>query len=107
MQRARIRDAAAVLPLGGVLLFTPPFMRVFDQPISLLGVPLLHVSLFTLWLVGLGLTAWLARRLVVEIDDELSSDGAPGGVGNVPVEGRDLGTAADGDGAGSRADAAR
>jgi|GEM_PF-938984 len=106
MQKGRIRDAAAVLPMGGVLLFTPPFMRIFDQPVSILGLPLLHVSLFTLWLVGLLLTAWLARRLVGQIDEELGVD-SPGGSTRHPVEYRDRGTVAHGDGAGSNTRAAR
>jgi hypothetical protein len=95
MQSRRLRDAAAILPMGGVLLFTPPFMRVFDQPVTLLGVPLLHVSLFVLWFVGLVLTAFVARALTRDIEEEepaeaetWESASAPtgDGAGSVPFE---------------------
>lgn len=69
MQRRRLRDAAAALPLGAVLIFTPPYMRIYDQDWTVFGVPFLHVSLFALWFIGLLLSAALARRLVADADD--------------------------------------
>ena len=69
MQRRRLRDAAAALPMGAVLIFTPPYMRIYDQEWTVFGVPFLHVSLFALWFIGLLLSAALARRLVADADD--------------------------------------
>jgi len=74
MNRRRLRDAAAALPLGAVLLFTPPYMRIYDQDWTVFGVPFLHVSLFALWFAGLILSAALARRLIA--DEEAGGDGA-------------------------------
>ncbi len=62
--RRRARDAAVLLPLGGVLLFLPPYVRLFDQSGFLFGLPLLHVYIFCIWFVGILLTAWLSRRLI-------------------------------------------
>ncbi|MEQ8603011.1 MAG: hypothetical protein RIB45_06800 [Marivibrio sp.] len=73
MNRRRLRDAAAALPAGAVLIFTPPYMRIYDQDWTVFGVPFLHVSLFALWFVGLVLSAALARRLIA--DEEAGEDG--------------------------------
>lgn len=62
----RARDAAIILPLGAVLLFVPPYVSLFDQPGFLFNIPLLHIYIFVLWLVGIVLTALLARRLARE-----------------------------------------
>lgn len=60
----RLRDIAFLLPFGGVILFLPPYVAIFDQDVDFGGVPFLHVSLFAAWLVGIVLTALVARRLV-------------------------------------------
>ncbi len=60
----RLRDIAVLLPLGGVILFLPPYVAIFDQDVDFGGVPFLHVSLFAAWLLGIVLTALVARRLV-------------------------------------------
>jgi len=71
----RARDAAIILPLGAVLLFLPPYVRLFDQPGFLFNIPLLHAYIFVLWLVGIVLTAMLARRLSREADAEAAATG--------------------------------
>lgn len=60
----RARDAAVLLPIGALLIFMPPYLRLLDQPGTIFGIPLLYAYLFTLWLVGIVLTGLLARRLV-------------------------------------------
>lgn len=64
----RARDAAVLLPLGAVLLFMPPYVRLLDQPGFVAGVPLLHAWIFAIWLIGIVLTGLLARRLGAEED---------------------------------------
>lgn len=70
----RARDAAILLPLGGLLLFLPPYVRLFDQPAFVFGLPLLHVYIFCVWLAGIALTALLARRLMIHEDEELEAE---------------------------------
>lgn len=76
MRLRRHKDAAAALPLGALLIFTPPFMLAFDHPGRFMGVPLLLIFLFVLWTVGIGLAWALGRRLVAEIDEDLATDEA-------------------------------
>lgn len=71
----RARDAAILLPLGGLLLFLPPYVQLFDQPAYVFGLPLLHVYIFCIWFAGILLTALLARRLVVREEEELGDSG--------------------------------
>ncbi len=75
----RLRDAAVALPAAGLLLFMPPYVLVFDQPATLFGVPLLLVYIFAAWMIGLILTAVVARRLVRQIDDSADTPGAEPG----------------------------
>lgn len=60
----RTRDAALVLPLIGILIFLPPYIRIFDQNAFLAGIPVLFIYIFMLWFIGIVLTAIVARRLV-------------------------------------------
>lgn len=71
----RARDAAILLPLGGLLLFLPPYVQLFDQPVYVFGLPLLHVYIFCIWFVGIVLTALLARRLMAREEQELGGSG--------------------------------
>ena len=59
----RLRDLALVIPIGGVILFLPPYVQIFDQPWTIGGVPFLHISLFAIWTLGIVITAMLSSRL--------------------------------------------
>ncbi len=50
-----------VAAMIGLLLVTYPIVNVPNQPVLVLGVPLLYLYLFALWLAGIGL-AWLLSR---------------------------------------------
>ena len=60
----RLRDAAFIVPLGGVVLFLPPYVLIFDQAGVFHGIPFLHIALFASWFVGIILTAVIARLLI-------------------------------------------
>lgn len=59
----RLRDAALLVPIGCLLLFMPPYVGVFDLPEFLFGIPLLHIFIFSVWLIGIVLTALIANRM--------------------------------------------
>jgi hypothetical protein len=69
MRNRRTRDLGIILPLGGLLLLMPPYISIFDQPVFLAGVPMLPACIFIAWMTGIGLTAWLARRIYRTEDD--------------------------------------
>jgi len=75
MPERRLRDAAFLLPLACTLLFLPPYISVFDQDVSVFGVPLLHVYLFGVWLAAIALTAVLSRRLARSMDERSTDTG--------------------------------
>lgn len=87
MADRRLRDAALLLPLGGALLLLPPYIRVFDQHVTVLGVPLLHLYLFGIWLLGIVLTALLSRRLARQIGEPPSDDSQTSSGGEPPAGG--------------------
>lgn len=59
----RLRDAALLVPLGCLLLFMPPYVGIFDLPGFLFGIPLLYIFIFSVWFIGIVLTAVIAIRL--------------------------------------------
>lgn len=48
--------------IAGVLLFNYPLMSLFDRPITVFGLPLLHVYLFLAWLGLIVAIAWIVER---------------------------------------------
>ncbi len=84
--RRRLRDIALLLPIGALILFLPPYIRIFSQPSFVFGVPLLHVYIFSAWLIGIVLTGLVARRFArvetwPEIDSDTGEDDDRGGKG--------------------------
>lgn len=71
--RANTRDLAIILPVGALAIFLPPYLRIFDQPVTVLGIPLLPLAIFTAWLVGIVLTLLLARRLTRAATDAVGT----------------------------------
>ncbi len=62
---AKLKAWAVILFLAGVLLNHFPFVSLFNQPVSLLGIPLLIFYLHALWIgviVGLLLLARAIQR---------------------------------------------
>lgn len=59
----RLRSLAVLLPFGALALFMPPYILLFDNPVTLVGIPLLPLAIFALWLIGIVLTGLVARAL--------------------------------------------
>ena len=57
-------DAQRLLALFvlGWVLFNFPLLALWDLPMTVFGVPLLPFALFAIWLLLIGLTAWLMER---------------------------------------------
>lgn len=43
----------------GCLLLNAPLLGIFDRPVSVLGLPLLYVYVFSVWIGLIGLIAWI------------------------------------------------
>jgi hypothetical protein len=65
----RLADRAFVLPVIAFLLLTPPILGIFNAPVLLLGIPLLHVYCFAVWLIAIACGGWLARHMIADGDD--------------------------------------
>lgn len=48
--------------IAGVLLLNFPLLSLFDRPIILFGLPLLHVYLFLVWGALIFAVGWIAER---------------------------------------------
>jgi hypothetical protein len=59
----RVRDAAALLPLAGLVLLMPPLITLFAVEADWLGVPAIVAYVFGVWLGLIGCAALVARRL--------------------------------------------
>ena len=59
----RIVGAAVLLPCIGLFLMMPPLIQLFTLDRDVLGVPLIVIYLFGVWIALVGCAAWLSRRL--------------------------------------------
>lgn len=64
LAEARTRDATIVLPLIGLLLFTPPLIVVFTSVNSIGGVPIVVLYVFGTWTAVIIIAYFLSRRLL-------------------------------------------
>jgi len=48
--------------IAGVLLLNYPLLSLFDRPLSLFGLPLLHVYLFLVWGGLIFVVGWIVER---------------------------------------------
>jgi len=62
----RRRDAALLLPILGVILYTTPVLRIFTADLRVFGIPLVFVFVYGAW-AGLIL---LGRRLALRLRDD-------------------------------------
>ena len=66
MRERRRRGPGAQLLLAlwaaALVLFNFPMMMVWDQDVTVLGLPLLPVALFTIWAVLIAVLAWASER---------------------------------------------
>lgn len=63
--------------LLGIIIFTPPFLGIFNTPRLILGIPMLYLYLFGAWGLLIGLVAQIVHRAAGDDDDE-TAPAAPG-----------------------------
>lgn len=63
------RDAAAILPFLGLVLFFPPLVYIFTAPLTVAGIPLIVVYIFGVWAAMILATFLVARRLKPDPED--------------------------------------
>jgi hypothetical protein len=73
----RLSDRAFVLTVTTLILLTPPIVVIFDVPVLILGIPLLHVYCFAVWLAAIVAGGVLATRMSAARSGFLPSDGVP------------------------------
>lgn len=59
----RLTERALVLTLLTLFLLTPPIITIFDVPIFVLGIPLLHIYCFGVWFAAIVIGGVLAARM--------------------------------------------
>ena len=62
----RSREAALILPLTGLALFTPPLIGLFALDLSVIGAPLIVVYIFAVWAALIAAARTISRRLTAE-----------------------------------------
>jgi uncharacterized membrane protein YdjX (TVP38/TMEM64 family) len=59
----RLTDGAFVLAVLAFILLTPPIIVIFNVPVFVFGVPLLHVYSFGVWLAAIVAGGVLSTRI--------------------------------------------
>jgi hypothetical protein len=70
--------------LLGVLLFTPPFLGIFNMPDRILGLPSLYLYLFAAWALLIVLVALVVESADADEDSATTAEFPPGGLGVTP-----------------------
>lgn len=63
LRAKRLRDIALMLPLAGVFLYLSPIPRIFSVDASVLGIPVIFLFIYGVWLGLIVLSARLAKKL--------------------------------------------
>ena len=74
----RLQTAAVLLPVFGAMLFVPPLLGVFNVPAAFVGIPVVAIYLFSVWIGLIALTFILARRLGRDDDSTANGGDTPG-----------------------------
>lgn len=53
LQRLQLRESWAILFILGVILVNFPFLHIFNKPLTVFGIPLLFLYLFSGWGVSI------------------------------------------------------
>lgn len=61
--RGRLAERSLVLTVLTFVLLTPPIIIIFNVPVLVFGVPLLHLYCFAVWLLAIVAGARLAAGL--------------------------------------------
>jgi len=67
-----------------VLLFTPPFLGIFNSPVRVLGIPALYLYLFATWALLIGAIALAAEHAEEPVENVESGATAVNGAGFEP-----------------------
>lgn len=73
----------------GILLFSPPFILIFDKPVLVAGIPLLFLYLFVAWAALIVLMMLVVERTEVTAEQERkirAVNKEPGGTTSVSGE---------------------
>jgi hypothetical protein len=70
--------------LLGILVFTPPFLGIFNTPRLVAGIPLLYLYLFIVWGMLIAIVA-LTVRAAEDEDEDAVSTGPGAAAGNDEV----------------------
>jgi len=69
MPRQKLRDAAFILPVFGLILIMPPFVDIFFSARLLGGIPVILLYIFGVWTLLIVLGWLLSRRMVTDDAD--------------------------------------
>ena len=59
----RLTDGAFVVAVLAFILLTPPIIAIFDAPVFVFGIPLLHIYSFGVWLAAIVAGGVLSTRI--------------------------------------------
>lgn len=61
--RAKLKGLAIALPVFGTILLIPPLTQIFVTKGTIFGVPLIVFYLFSIWIVLIGASFLISRKI--------------------------------------------
>ena len=59
MRKGSVGHRLLAVFVFGCLMLNAPLLSIFDKPVEVLGLPLLYVYVFAVWIGLIGLIAWI------------------------------------------------
>lgn len=75
IQRLQLRESWIIFFILGNVMINFPFLKIFNQPISIMGYPLLFLYFTVGWAISIGVTYLFTQT--IEPDDSPSGDENP------------------------------
>lgn len=74
VDRRKLENIAAALPIFGAVIILPPIVGVFATDARIFGTPLIVIYLFAIWLLFIFGTILLSRRLKTRLESDITAD---------------------------------
>jgi len=72
LRRRKWQESALIVPILGIFLLLPPFISVFSINMSVFGIPLIVLYIFTVWIALILVTRFLAQKLMRDYETDHS-----------------------------------
>lgn len=77
LKRLLLRESWIIFFIAGNVMLNFPFLKIFNQPITILGVPLLYLYFMVGWPVSIGVIYLFSTAIEQEFNEQNTKEQPP------------------------------